>query len=188
MHNIHIAEWILALVTSRDHAASIAGDLMEEAAARGVAWFWSSVLRTAAALLWRDVAENPARVTGLAFLGLAVYIGIDLLHAGLSGAAFFGVAMASGPPLHLNSIGWKIWFAAPIPVSSLLIGWMLARWAPGRELAACVAFAILVSIYNLVPPLGDNGAFSALLCILIVPAGAAWGRSRRLGATQPTSL
>jgi hypothetical protein len=188
MHNIHIAEWILALVTSRDRAASTVGDLTEQAGARGVAWFWSGVLRTAASLLWRDVAKNPARVTGLAFLGLAVYIGIELLHGVLSGAAFFWVAMASGHPLHLNSIGWKIWFAAPIPVSSLLIGRMLARWAPGHELAACAAYAIVASIYNLVPPLGDNGAFSALLCILIVSAGAAWGRSRRLGATQPTSL
>jgi hypothetical protein len=60
---------------------------------------------------------------------------------------------------------------------------MLARWAPRRELAACVVYAILASIYNLVPMLGDNGVFSALLCILIVPAGAAWGRYRRLGAT-----
>jgi len=134
------------------------------------------------------VAENPARVTGLAFLGLAVYIGIELLDAGLSGVAFFWAAMASGPPLHLDSIGWKIWFAAPIPVSSLLIGRMLARWAPGRELAACVVYAILAAIYNLVPLPGDNGAFSALVCILIVLAEAAWGRSRRLGATQPTSL
>jgi hypothetical protein len=180
MHSVHIAEWILALVTTRDRAASTVGDLTEGAATRGVVWFWSAVLRTAASLLWLDVAEHPARVTGLAFLGLAVYIGIDLLFAGLSGVAFFRAA--SGHPLHSDSIGWKLWFTAPALVSSLLIGRMLARWAPGRELAACVVYAILASIYNLVPMLGDNGAISAWLCILIVPAGAAWGRSRRLGA------
>ena len=183
MHSVHIAEWILALVTTRDRAASTVGDLTERAATRGVAWFWCGVLRTAASLLWRDVAEHPARVTGLAFLGLAVYIGIDLLFAGLSGVAFFWAAMAKGHPLHLDSIGWKLWFTAPVLVSSLLIGRMLARWAPRRELAACVVYAILASIYNLVPMLGDSGVFSALLCILIVPAGAAWGRYRRLGAT-----
>ena len=182
MHSVHIAEWILALVTTRDRAASTVGDLTERAATRGVAWFWCGVLRTAASLLWRDVAEHPARVTGLAFLGLAVYIGIDLLFAGLSGVAFFWAAMPKHP-LHLDSIGWKLWFTAPVLVSSLLIGRMLARWAPRRELAACVVYAILASIYNLVPMLGDNGVFSALLCILIVPAGAAWGRYRRLGAT-----
>ncbi len=84
MHNVNIAEWILALVTTRDRAASTVGDLAEVAATRGVVWFWSGVLRTAASLLWRDVAERPARITGLAFFGLAVYIGIDLVFAGLS--------------------------------------------------------------------------------------------------------
>lgn len=156
---------------------------MEEAATRGAVWFWSGVIRTAASLLWRDLAEQPVRATGLAFLGLAVYIGIDLAFAGLSGVAFFAAAMASGHPLHLDSIGWKLWFTAPVLVSSLLIGRMLAHWAPRRELAACVVYAILASIYNLVPMLGDNGAFSALLCIiLIVASGAAWGRHRRLRA------
>jgi hypothetical protein len=182
MHSVNIAEWILALVTTRDRAASTVGDLTEGAATRGVVWFWSGVLRTAASLLWRDVAENPARVIGLAFLGLAVYIGIDLVFAGLSGVAFFWAAMASGHPLHLDSIGWKLWFTTPALVSSLLIGRMLAHWAPRRELAACVVYAALASIYNLVPMLGNKGALSMLLCILIVPAGAAWGRDRRLRA------
>jgi hypothetical protein len=183
MHSVYIAEWILALVTTRDRAASTVGDLTEQAATRGVVWFWSGVLRTAASLLWRDFAERPAPLTGLAFLGLAVYIGIDLLFAGLSGFAFFRAPMATGHPLHLDSIGWKLWFTMPVLVSSLFIGRMLGHWAPRRELAACVVYAILASIYNLVPMLGGNGAFSALLCILIVPAGAAWGRYRRLRAT-----
>jgi hypothetical protein len=71
----------------------------------------------------------------------------------------------------------------PVLVSSLFIGRMLARWAPGRELAACVVYAILASIYNLVPMLGDNGVLVALLCIVIAPAGSARGRYRRLRAT-----
>ena len=179
MHRINIAEWILGVVTSRDRAASTVGDLIEGAATRGTVWFWSGVLRTAASLLWRDIVERRVRLTGLALAGLAVYIGTDLIFAGLSGAAFFGAGVASGHPLHLDSIGWKLWFTAPVLVSSLLVGRMLARWAPGRELAACVVYAILASIYNLVPMLGDNGVFSALLCIFIVPAGIAWGRDRR---------
>jgi hypothetical protein len=181
MHSINIAEWILALVTTPDRAASTVGDLMESAATRGVAWFWSGVLRTAASLLWRDIAERPARVTGLAFLGLAVYIAIDLAFAALSGVAFLWAAMASGHPPDLHAIGWKLWFITPVLVSSLLIGRMLAHWAPRRELAACVVYAIVASIYNLSPMLGDNGAFSAMLCILIVPAGAAWARARGTG-------
>jgi hypothetical protein len=183
MHNTNIAEWVLSLVTTRDRAASTIGDLTEAAADRGAFWFWSAVLRTAASLLWRDIAERPARLTGLAFLGLAVYVGIDLLFAGLSGVAFFLTAMASGHAAHFDSIGWKLWFALPILVGSLIVGRILARRAPGRELAACVVYAILVSIYNLVPMLGDNGVLVAMLCILIAPAGAAWGRHRRLRVT-----
>ncbi len=124
---------------------------MEEAAARGVVWFWSGVLRTAVSLLWRDVVGQPARVTGLAFLGLAIYIGIDLAFAGLSGFAFYGAARATGHPLHLDSLGWKLWFTAPVLVSSVFIGQMLARWAPRRELAACVVFAIVASILQPLP-------------------------------------
>jgi hypothetical protein len=107
-----------------------------------------------------------------------------LLFASLDGVAFFIASYRSGNHVQVASIGRKIWFAAPGLISSLLIGRMLARWAPGRELAACVVYAVLVSIYNLVPMLGDNGGVTALLCILIVPAGVAWGRYRRLGATR----
>jgi hypothetical protein len=183
MHNIHIAEWILALVTSQDRAMSTIGDLTEEAATRGVVWFWSHFLRTAASFLWRDITEDLARFIKLAFLGLAVYIGIDLMFAGISGAMFF-IAYVSGHPLHSDSIGWSIWFITPALVSSLLIGRMLARRAPGRELAACLVYATFVSVYNLVPVFGDNGGFSAVLCILTVLAGAAWGRYRTNAATQ----
>ncbi len=182
MHNTRVAEWILGLVTSRDRAASTVGDLTEQAADRGMVWFWSGLLRTVTSLLWRDIADNPARVTVLAFIGLAVYIGIEFLHACLTGIVGFFAIMVSGPHLHTDSIGWNIWFALPIPVSSLLIGRILARWAPGRELAACVVFAIVSSIYNLVPLLGNNGALAALSCILIVAAATAWGRSRRLNS------
>ncbi|MGA7238278.1 MAG: hypothetical protein WBY44_21510 [Bryobacteraceae bacterium] len=183
MHSVNIAEWILALVTSHDRAASTVGDLTEGAATRGVVWFWSGVLRTAASLLWRDVAGRPARLIGLAGLGLAVNIAIDLVFAGLTGVVFFGATIANGNPLHWGPIGWDLWCALPALISSLLIGRLLAHWAPGRELAACVVYAIVATIYNLAPMLGDNGAFLALLCVLIVPTGAAWGRNRRPSGT-----
>jgi len=189
MRSIYVAEWILALVTSRDRAASTAGDLLEGAQARGAVWFWFSVLRTAASLLWRDVAEEPARAVGLSFLGMAILIAVDYLRAALDGLAFFMVAYWTGRPLHLGSIGWIIWFNAPMLLTSLGTGRMLARWAPGRELAACLMFAILLAIYNLVPiPIFDGGiAGSASLCMPIVLAGAAWGRQRRLASCRRTS-
>jgi hypothetical protein len=117
MRSVPIAEWILALVTTRDRAASTVGDLTEGMATRGVIWFWSGVLRTAALLLWRHVAEDPVGVTGLALLGMALYIGTDLLFAGLSGAAFFVSAYRSGNHFQLESVGWRIWFTTPVLVS-----------------------------------------------------------------------
>jgi hypothetical protein len=190
MHSFHIAEWLLALVTTPDRAASTVGDLAEGATTRGALWFWSGVLRTVGSLVWRDVVEHPVRITGLALLGVAVYVGMYLLFGFLDGLVFFAAAYLSGNHLQLDSIGWKIWFAAPMLVGSLLVGRMLARWAPGRELAACLMYGIFASINELLVPmiLGAKGSYSALLCVLIVPAGAAWGRSRRLRATQPRPL
>jgi hypothetical protein len=182
MRSIHIAEGILALVTSRDRAASTVGDLVEEATARGVFWFWSGVLRTAASLLWRDVAERPARMTGLAFRGLAIELSLSLLFLLLAGVV--GAVIRS--PGGLNSVGWRLFFNAPTLVIPILIGRILARWAPGHELATCLAYAILHSIFNVVIMILFPGgiAFSALLRGILsdaaeqspLLAGAVWGR------------
>ena len=103
--------------------------------------------------------------------------------------AFFIAVYTSGNHFQSQSIGWEIWFAAPVLVASLAVGRMLARWAPGRELAVCVVYAVLVLIYDLVPALGDNGASTALLSILLVAAPgrrgadvAGWRQARVAGA------
>ena len=44
MPKYRIAEWLLVLVTSRERAVSIVGDMMESAATQGSVWFWSSLL------------------------------------------------------------------------------------------------------------------------------------------------
>src|ERR1700733_11918770 len=111
MRSAHIAEGILALITTRDRAGSTVGDLTEQAGTGDAVWFWFSVFRTAASFLWRGVAEHPARLTGLALLGIAVYVGIGLLFAGLDGVAFFIAVSMSGNHVQVGSIGWKVWFA-----------------------------------------------------------------------------
>lgn len=191
MPSTHIAEWILRLVTSRARAASTTGDLVEEAATRGMVWFWSRVLRTAASLLWREVAENPARFTSVALMALAVEIVASLLLAGLSGIEFLTAAW-SGHQIQLSSIWWRIGLDGPPLLMSLLVGRMLARWAPDRELAACLAYAILGSIFSLILDVFSPGGLglSALLWVFLgdaaqrtpVLAGAVWGRHHRLAA------
>jgi hypothetical protein len=197
MRKVQIAEWILGLVTSRDRAASTVGDLIEQAAARGVLWFWSGALRTAASLLWRGVAENPVRVTAVGLIGLGVDIVASLLLAGLTGVLFFVIATGavfgtvgawSGHQLHPGFAWWTVLQL----VISVWIGRMLARWAPGRELGACVAYGILGSIFSLCAYVIFPGGlgFSTLFWVFLgdvaqrtpVLAGAVWGRHRRLAA------
>ncbi len=64
------AEWILTLVTTPDRATSTVGDLLEEGSGRGACWFWSSVLRTAASHVWRDLCSARGRMIRLAFSGV----------------------------------------------------------------------------------------------------------------------
>src|SRR6187397_1784508 len=91
MRKAGIAEAILSLTTSRDHAASIAGDLVQQAPLKGVTWFWGSLVRTTASLTLKAFTEAPVRVTGLALLGLflqmfymlVIQVPIVLLHLGI---------------------------------------------------------------------------------------------------------
>ncbi|HEY6342242.1 MAG TPA: hypothetical protein VIY49_12175 [Bryobacteraceae bacterium] len=191
MRSIHFAEWILGLVTSPDRAASTVGDLVEGAADRGVVWFWTGILRTAASLLWCGVAGNPVRVTGVALIGLAVDVVASLLLAGLTGVVFF-LAAWYGHRVPLNSVWWVIALDVPELLVSVLIGRILARWAPGRELSACLAYGILGSIFSIIMIFVSTGGLgpSALLWVFLsdvtkripVLAGAVWGRHRGLAA------
>ena len=146
MHSISTAEWILGLVTSRDRAATTVGDLVEDAP-RGVFRFWAAVLLIAAAHLWRGVAEDPARMTRAAMLGLAVDVGASLLFAGLSGVVFFLEAW-SGHQISVHSVWRTIALDAPTLLLAVWIGRMLARWAPERELSACVAYGIAGVLFS----------------------------------------
>ena len=191
MRNAHIAEWILGLVTSRDRAASTVGDLVEESGPRGRVRFWSGILRIAAALLWRDATENPVRITAVALIGLGIDVAASVLFAGLSGLLFFVVAR-NGQHVDWNSGWWTIVLDTPTLLMSLCIGRMLARLAPGRELSACLAYAMVGSLFSVLMMFVSPGglAFSALLAVFVgdlalrtpVIAGTVWGRHRRLSA------
>lgn len=189
MSDIQIAEWILRLATSPDRAASISGDLAEEATARGVLWFWSNVLRTATSFLCRGLAENSLRLAAVASLALAIDIVMSLALAGLSGIEFF-LAAWGGHQIDLHSIEWIILLDAPPLIVTLLIGRMLARLTPGCELSACLAYAILGSIFSVIMMFVDSGGLSlgGLSLVFLTDAAqrtpvlavAVWGRHRRL--------
>lgn len=180
-----MAEWILGLVTSRDGAACTVGDLVEEAPGRSVFRFWWVILRIAGAHLGRGLAEQPTRMMRVAILGLAVDAALSLLVAGLSGVVFF-VEAWNGHSLPVNSIWWTMGlYAATLPLQ-VWIGRLLAGWAPGRELSACLAYGIAGAVFSLVlvwvapGGLGASALFGVFLSDVVqrapVLAGAVWRR------------
>jgi hypothetical protein len=147
MRKAGIAEAILSLTTSGDHAAAIAGDLVQQAPLKGAMWFWGSVVRTTTSLTWKAFTEAPLRVTGLALLGMLLHmfyiiviqVPIILLHLGLSGELSTARRPVPSEPAEFNftaTAGWEYMFA--FLVASYLIGRWLAKRAPQRELAVYV--------------------------------------------------
>jgi hypothetical protein len=201
MPDARIAESILALVTARDRAATTVGDLLEQSATYGNAWFWSRVFRTATSLLWRGFADNAARITGVALLGLVLDGVLGGLFAFLTGIAFFVVAYVTGNPGAANSVAagdsdvafaaggaWSIWLVAPTLLASFWIGRLISRWAIGRELPATVAYIVLVPVASLIVGLFfQNGPTATQLAPIFLAdlaqrlpalAGAALSRRR----------
>jgi len=167
MRNVHLAEWLLALVVSRENAASMAGDLLEEARTRGAAWFWFSLAGTVCSLLWRDVADNSMRMLRLAMLGFVVQLALIVAAIGVFAFGTFAIgiaAMAIGlvNPQHLppswlvptdtQSVGpfvvaGTIFGYAAVLLSQFQVGRVLAKRSPGHELAPCVAMILIGELF-----------------------------------------
>lgn len=194
MRSIHIAEWILRLVTSTDRAVSTVGDLVEGAATRGAVWFWSGIFRTAGSFLWRSLAENPMRMAKVACGGLAIDVAAGALVAALTGViGAFIFEFSGGHLVDVNSLWWTIGIHSSTLITSWIVGRALAHWAPDRELAACLAYAIAGAIFSvitdMIPPTSGLGFFAEVGVFLVdaaqrtpVLAGALWGRRRRMAA------
>jgi hypothetical protein len=175
MRRTDAAEWVLSLLTSPDRAASIAGDLAEQASSQGGAWFWLNLLRTTASLAWRDFAEAPFRVTGLALVGIILQSvcmsAISLVIAICFLEARVAVVDASG--IRHDSVSeWAI--VGVFLFTSFFLGKWLAKWAPQRELAVYVVIQlisllpwILTLWFRIGPPVGaPNWAVQILSTIL----------------------
>jgi hypothetical protein len=183
MRRARIAEWILALVTTKDRAAAVVGDLTE--VERGSLWFWWSVIRTAMSITWRDVRAEPWRMTGLNLLGAAV--GICCSAAGL---VAFEIARRNWPWLHAY-LATSEHFAAVEPPYSVGLSWAVtlfgARWiarrAPGREFALFLSgafFGLIVDVFILtLSIMGKNIHLSpSFVNFSLSFAGTLWARRR----------
>src|SRR6516162_9990468 len=165
MRNVHLAEWLLSLAVSREGAASMVGDLLEEARTRGTVWFWFSLAGTVCSLIWRDVAGDPMRMLSLALLGFVVQLALliaAILVFGLGAFVVAIAAMAVGlvdlqhppawlPPTNALAVGPYVvagtifGFAAAL-LSQFQVGRVLAKRSPGHELAPCVAMIVLSEV------------------------------------------
>lgn len=139
------AEWILSLTTTPERAASTAGDLLQESATRGTAWFWSSLLRTAASMVWHVWADNPLRMAGLA-VGACLFNGV-LFVISIAAIVVGGEVAVEGTKRLGLDVNVLVLASAATKWAGLaaqvLIGRWLARHAPAQELAACTAFLCL---------------------------------------------
>jgi hypothetical protein len=152
MRNDRVAEWLLASVAARERAASILGDLRESAATRGELWFWTNVLRTAASLSWRGVADDPRGMLTIAFrawllsLGLSVLvvvIGVLCMGVFIGATAMrnsLGVNAAAGG---FGAVEWLCLFTGLMSLCQFAVGRWIGRRAPGREMSACLAFTMV---------------------------------------------
>lgn len=107
MHSTAIAEWLIARLTSKKHAASIVGDLLELKSQKGSWWFWLSLVGVVFALSWRQ---------GVAFFAC--------FYAG--GWAFSGFQMATYG-MHAQHRPPTLWE----PVLNVLSGAAIVLWIVG---------------------------------------------------------
>jgi hypothetical protein len=211
MRKANIAEWILSLTTTPERAAATAGDLIQEASARGTLWFWSSVFKTAASHIWRTWVDAPARTVGLAFAAFLFEIlflapATIIIIVGTMALLDYNVdVQGTAVGLNISAMSYTaaplLLFLIALLVCELLIGIWLARFTPGRELATCVAYYVASQIcwaaITTWVPFVPRHAFDPLVTPFLVTTqlmalfgGAALGRrrTRRRSRTTLSSL
>jgi hypothetical protein len=115
------AEKLLALFTTREVAASIVGDLIEQSHVRARGWFTCEVVRLAFALCFRTLVSAPGRALRLAGLGLAVYTATYAI-------LFVAIGLPWYPWNRVATPDFWVRVGVVVVVSNLLTGAILARW------------------------------------------------------------
>jgi hypothetical protein len=138
MRSLRAAERLLCLFVPLDEASPIAGDFSEEARNRGAIWFWSQVIRTFIAMFGRGLAAGPFRT------GVLVLLGVLLTQI----PGRFAIAWMKANPYFCgtvlcDTVVWQGLAACQWVIAPLLIGYLLARLAPGREVTVCLTLAIV---------------------------------------------
>jgi len=144
MRRADAAELILSLVTSRERATAIAGDLLEEA--EGAGSFWQPVARAAFGQLWGQVSTRRSGLGRAALRAFLLMLGFVIV----------GAVLVSVGELIAISVS-KVWFGKDLPdwqspvltysfyvCVYIAVGRRIARRWPGRE--GAVSFSLVVLI------------------------------------------
>ncbi len=134
------AQWILKLVTTPERAAAITGDLLEVSSRRHPVWFWLSLLRTAAAHIGQDLCSAPVQMLWLCIWGILELLSLTTLFGLIWLLLWMKVVPSPSPWIFYPS---SLIFATALP---LFVCWDIARRSKSRELAAALAFLILVTL------------------------------------------
>jgi len=144
MRKADAAELILSLVTSRDRAASIAGDLLEDAEA--TRRFWGPLARIAVGQWSRQISTEPSSLVRRGFGALLLTIGVTLI-----GVVLFFVAMLIAISIakvafgkDLPDLGQAAFTFAFYFWVNFTVGRSIARRWPGREAAVSFSLVILM--------------------------------------------
>ncbi len=170
MRNIQLAETILSAVLDRGRAASIVGDLLEDAASQGSLWFWSGVVKILISRIWRPIAGFAASFYVLLYGQLAFALASTPAHPdGGIAVAFGDLAL-----LTLMAAAFCLFCYGPRdPLTQLTFSLgadgMLAtcfRWLPGVPATAAVAAALILLLFALsAQRLRSLFAFIAILAV-----------------------
>jgi hypothetical protein len=185
MLRAEFAELILSMTLPPASAASITGDLEEEARTRGPLWFWITLLRTTASASWRAFAEAPFRLAGWALAGV---LGQFVASMAISGSIAL-ILLSSAVPIALPESDRQdiILIITTVGVAFLFGKW-LARNVPYRELPVYAIASILTHVFmwlltiSIEPPAYGSGAWivgtlAAAISPIFTLAGIKRGRT-----------
>jgi len=208
MRRERFVEGLLSLVAPADHAASVVGDLMEEADARGNLWFWQCVVRLAFSLLARDLLAAPLTMVAASAVSWFVYMTVCLVLAFgayvvvtlIWGAAYVlahhtGVELLTDLlRLHFDWLPMPTWVSYAIQVivffgiAPLLIGRSSAPYWRGHELTLVLVMLLIWSAMAvLVPFVGIGIAATPRMMPVVmtfVLIGLLLGRHRASASTS----
>jgi hypothetical protein len=148
-----VATWLLLRFSSGPHGEAIAGDLMEQYAARGSRmWYWRQVLSAIRADLVTTISANKTRTAAAVAMGLAAYFAASY-------PLTWGIRRSSRTVVRwivendLLSYEWYFWIVLVdrtllVAMVCVTIGWVVSALSRRSAPAAVCILAITILIFE----------------------------------------